>query len=130
MYGERFGYEWDHISLDDALTRAYALGVMAALGQRLNEEWDRIRESAPNAYQRSLLDAAYQEGLSRGKHHHRATESVEDAWTAAIEPSTVHPGGDRAPAGAGPSARGHGEALSVPEHKIDVLGLPDVLRYR
>jgi len=60
MYDESFSRDWDEDELDreEAVWRAYALGVSAALGDRNPEEYRELVAAAG----RSLVEMAYDEG--------------------------------------------------------------------
>ncbi|MGB9964970.1 hypothetical protein [Halobacterium sp. CBA1126] len=60
MYDESFSRDWDGEELDreEAVWRAYALGVAAALGDRNPEEYRQLVAAAG----RSLVEMAYDEG--------------------------------------------------------------------
>ncbi|MFB6268488.1 MAG: hypothetical protein ABEH83_00990, partial [Halobacterium sp.] len=62
MYDDAFDRDWDGDELDreDAIWRAYALGVAAALGDRNPEEYRQLVAAAG----RSLVEMAYDEGKS------------------------------------------------------------------
>ncbi|GAA0269955.1 hypothetical protein [Halobacterium noricense] len=62
MYDESFSRDWDGEELDreEAVWRAYALGVAAALGDRNPQEYRQLVAAAG----RSLVEMAYDEGKS------------------------------------------------------------------
>jgi hypothetical protein len=62
MYDESFSRDWDGEELDreEAIWRAYALGVSAALGDRNPQEYRQLVAAAG----RSLVEMAYDEGKS------------------------------------------------------------------
>ncbi|CQH60063.1 uncharacterized protein HHUB_3128 [Halobacterium hubeiense] len=62
MYDEAFSRDWDGEELDreEAIWRAYALGVAAALGDRNPQEYRQLVAAAG----RSLVEMAYDEGKS------------------------------------------------------------------
>lgn len=60
MYERAFDQDWDELSREDAMLRAYALGVDAALGTDHPEAVERLaRETS-----RPLVQLAYDEGKS------------------------------------------------------------------
>ncbi|MFW6265156.1 MAG: hypothetical protein ACOC2A_00085 [Halanaeroarchaeum sp.] len=78
MYETAFDVDWVTLSREDAMLRAYALGVDAALGNDHPEEVDRLsRETS-----RPLVQLAYDEGKSVAEEELRAgNESGEpDAY--------------------------------------------------
>lgn len=62
MYEDSFSTEWDEDDLDreEAVWRAYALGVAAVLGEQNPEEYRHLVAAAG----RSLVEMAYDEGKS------------------------------------------------------------------
>ena len=71
MYEEAFGFEWDHLSEEDALRRMYALGVAAVLDERHPDEYRRIMRQASTAYRRSVLELSFKEGQQHAKDNRR-----------------------------------------------------------
>ena len=81
MYEESFSTEWDEDTLgrEDAVWRAYALGVAAVLGEQNREEYRQLVAAAG----RSLVEMAYDEGKSSAAELDRklasgAMEEIED----------------------------------------------------
>lgn len=64
IYEEHFPTEWDSLTRDEAMVRAFVLGIDAARGDENSDELDRLRdedtpafvEMAYNAGQRKCLD--------------------------------------------------------------------------
>jgi hypothetical protein len=83
MYGERFGTEWDSLSIDDVIERGYALGVAEVLGEEHEGEYDRLEAQTGSAYERSMLELSYQDG----KKEARGTEATADeaVWSELVE---------------------------------------------
>jgi hypothetical protein len=81
MYDDAFDRDWDGDDLDreDAIWRAYALGVAAALGDRNPEEYRQLVAAAG----RSLVEMAYDEGKSSASD----LDSRLAAGAADIDPS-------------------------------------------
>jgi hypothetical protein len=85
MYERAFDTDWESLSGEEASRRMYALGIAAELGHEHPTERARIRELASSAYERSVLDLAYEEGrrtLQDTRAHH---DSEEDAWEELVE---------------------------------------------
>lgn len=61
-YEEVFGLEWSEIDFDDALVRAFALGMVSIERELPDGELDRLNEVATSRYEQELLDTAFQEG--------------------------------------------------------------------
>jgi len=65
MYEEHFEADWESLTQEEAMFRAYALGVDAAFGNEHPEEFRRlIRE-----FHRGLIQIAFDEGKSRASDH-------------------------------------------------------------
>ncbi|WP_418281295.1 hypothetical protein [Halorubrum sp. DTA98] len=77
MYERTFDTEWEELSRQEAIDRAFALGVAAGCGVERPEELDRITAAIRSAYDRSLIELAYDEGRTK------ALEAPES------EPATV-----------------------------------------
>jgi hypothetical protein len=78
MYEESFSTEWDEDDLgrEEAVWRAYALGVAAILGEQNPEEYRQLVAAAG----RSLVEMAYDEGKSSAAELDRelASEGLAD----------------------------------------------------
>lgn len=91
MYDRAFDTGWESLSGEEAVRRMYALGIAAELGHEHPAERGRIRELATSAYERSVLDLAFEEGkteVADVRPHH---DSDEDAWSELVETSDVSP---------------------------------------
>ncbi len=87
MYERAFGSDWESLSAEESIRRSYALGIAAGLGHENRAERARIRELASSAYERSVLDLAYEEGkreVADVRAHH---DSDEAAWEELVERS-------------------------------------------
>lgn len=88
MYDRAFDTDWESLSGEEALRRMYALGIAAKLGHGNPAERARIRELASNAYERGVLELAYDEGkqeVAEARPHH---DSDEAAWEELVETAT------------------------------------------
>ena len=63
MYEEHFGTDWDSLSQEEAMFRAFALGVDAALGETDEREFDALQRE----HHRGLVQIAYDEGKTRAE---------------------------------------------------------------
>lgn len=120
-YEEVYGTDWETLTEDEAMERAYALGVAAALGEYLPDELDALRREMDSSYQRSVIELAFDEGKTEG----RAFDPADDAddresavWSELVEGETVTVDAEGLPTG-GPN--------SIPEavDKPDVLDRPE-----
>lgn len=66
-YEEEYGTDWNALGNDEAIDRAYALGVAAALGEEHPTELDRLRQAMDSAYDRSVIDLAFDEGRTEAQ---------------------------------------------------------------
>jgi len=87
MYERAFDTDWESLSGDEAIRRMYALGIATELGHRLPEERSRIRGLASSAYERSVLDLAFEEGKRKVQDVHPHHESAEETWETLVEES-------------------------------------------
>ena len=63
MYDEHFGTDWESLTQEEAMFRAFALGVEAALGEPDEDEFDALQRE----HHRGLVQIAYDEGNTRAK---------------------------------------------------------------
>mgnify|MGYP000501253507 CR=1 FL=1 len=87
MYERAFDTGWDSLSGEEAIRRMYALGIATELGHRFPEERSRIRALASSAYERSVLDLAFEEGKREVREEHPHHESAEETWEVLVEES-------------------------------------------
>ncbi|UIP00084.1 hypothetical protein Hbl1158_01550 [Halobaculum sp. CBA1158] len=87
MYEDTLGTDWDDISEEEAIRRAYALGVAATFGEGDSEEIDRLRDALDTSYDRSIIDLAYQEGKQEAGVVRADSEadSAEAVWEQLVE---------------------------------------------
>jgi len=110
MYERVFDTDWESLSGESALRRMYALGIAAELGHDFPEERARIRRLASSAYERSVLDLAFEEGTRKVADVRPLHDSDEAAWEELVEE------------GASPSPPP--ESISVERHPAE---LPDAI---
>ncbi|AKH96643.1 hypothetical protein [Halanaeroarchaeum sulfurireducens] len=75
MYGEAFDDDWTSLDREEAMFRAYALGVDAALG---NDHPERVNRLAREA-SRALVQLAYDEGKSVAEDELRSGDGEAEA---------------------------------------------------
>jgi hypothetical protein len=85
MYDRVFDTDWESLSGESALRRMYALGIAAELGYAFPEERSRIRGLASTAYERSVLDLAFEEGKRKVTDVRPLHDSDEAAWEELVE---------------------------------------------
>ena len=118
-YERVFGTDWNDLDKDEAIERAYALGVATTLGEYHPDELDALRAEMNSAYDRSVLDLAFDEGKNEGRELSAGTNGPEDeqVWTELV--------GEDDPDGTSTGGRtGLPESLSEP----DALDRPNLDR--
>ncbi|WP_144903798.1 hypothetical protein [Halobellus captivus] len=85
MYERAFDTDWESLSGEEAIRRMYALGIAKQLGGGDPEERSRIRALATSAYERSVLDLAFEEGKRKVADVRPLHDSDEEAWEELIE---------------------------------------------
>lgn len=66
MYERTFGTDWETLAdRDEALRRAFALGVAECLGEDHPDELERIADAVETTYDRRFVDLAYRKGRQR-----------------------------------------------------------------
>lgn len=90
LYEDRLGKDWESLDENEAIDRAYALGVATTLGEYHPEELDAIREEMDTAYSKSVVELAFEEGKNEG----RAIDVSDDngdqkVWSELVEGETV-----------------------------------------
>ncbi|MFB6156642.1 MAG: hypothetical protein ABEJ34_02220 [Haloferacaceae archaeon] len=85
MYGETYDTDWDpsEVNPDEAVDRAFALGVASVLGVEPEGERDRLLDLADTPYGRSMLELSYEEGQQEARDLRR------DPSVDADDPSAV-----------------------------------------
>ncbi|MDZ7850161.1 MAG: hypothetical protein U5K70_04900 [Halodesulfurarchaeum sp.] len=63
MYEDHFGTDWDSLTQEAAMFRAFALGVDAALGEPDEAEFEVLQRE----HHRGLIQIAYDEGKTRAE---------------------------------------------------------------
>ena len=138
LYEDRFDTDWDTLDRDEAMERAFALGVAAALGERNQDEFEAIHDTMGSNYDASIVELAYQEGKNEATQHRRqvddddqdvfefvVNEELEDA-----EQPDRDEGGDDEPAERAtdlPSAIDETEATDPPDLDPEQTDYPDFL---
>jgi len=116
-YERTYGTDWQTLDVDSAVNRAYALGVAASLGERHPDELEAIRAEMGSAYERSVVDLAFEEGRTESKEVDGA-DSGEQVWNELIDEEQVTVDPDDIPTG---GRSGLPEAVD----RIDALERPN-----
>lgn len=132
MYEDTYGTDWETLDRDEAMGRAFALGVAASLGQHHPDEYDRIVTEMDTAYNRSIVELAYEEGKNKAKKQkHEGTTGAEAVWSELVEGEKVTVERDEVPTGgrnALPEALDKTEILERPhQNDLDRVKKPDFL---
>jgi len=119
-YEQGYGTEWEALDVDAAVDRAYALGVAASMGEYHPDELEAIRNEVGSAYERSVVDLAFEEGKTEGKEIDTDETAEEtDAWDALVDDEPVTLDAEDIPTG---GRSGIPEAVD----KIDAIERPDL----
>ncbi|MFD1640539.1 hypothetical protein [Halohasta litorea] len=89
MYESSFSAEWSELARDEAVERAYALGVAAACGHDNREEYEAIKAAADSTYDRSLIELSFEQGKSQALQLDASETDHEEIWDRLVESSTV-----------------------------------------
>jgi len=85
MYDRTFDTEWDDLSRDEAVRRAFALGVAEGVGSGRSAELERVLDDFPNAYDRTLVELAYDEGRTKALEASGDADDAETVWNALVD---------------------------------------------
>lgn len=127
MYDRTFGTDWESLeSRDEALWRAFGLGVAECLGEDYPGELDRISNAAETNYDRSFAELAYQKGRQHVRQFEAGTDP-EEIWRRLIEErSELDLWAD--PSATVGSASGDDDEAPTEDDGADETGLPDSLQ--
>lgn len=75
LYEERFDTDWDTLDRDEAMVRAFALGVAASLGEPNEDEFEAIQAEMGTNYDASIVELAYKEGKGKTKKRMQETDA-------------------------------------------------------
>jgi len=134
MYEERFGTDWDELEdREEAVRRAFALGVAARLGETHRGELDRISAAVDTSYDRSFVELAYHEGRDKASDLEPAADADEDVWEELVTGETRIDPTDRPEPMSEAGQRGLPEALdgvsvdTRPDDTREAVGQPKFL---
>lgn len=129
-YERAYGTDWETLDHDQAVRRAYALGVAAALGEYHHEELDAIRDQVSTAYDKSIIELAFEEGKNEGREAESEREKETAVWNELVGGIPPEPDEDSTGGSNGlPEAIDTPEALDRPEQdSTDPLELPKFLK--
>ena len=99
-YERAYGTDWETLDKDEAIDRAYALGVATTLGEYHPDELDAIRAEMDSAYDRSVVELAFDEGKNEGRELTGDGSGADQrVWTELVEGVTVTVDDDDSPTG-------------------------------
>lgn len=127
MYARTFGTDWERIeSRDEAVRRAYALGVATRLGETHPDELDRLVEQTGTTYERSFVDLAYQKGRDEAGDVRRQLDA-EAVWEELVEGKTVIDPWDRPTPDPDDPHEADDDVTTIPDalRIVDIDVLPD-----
>lgn len=91
MYDSTYSDDWDELTRDEAVERAYALGVAAAFGHDNREEYKSIKAAATNNYDGSLIELSFDQGKSEALKLEASGTDPQEVWNELIETTTIVP---------------------------------------
>jgi len=89
VYDSTYTKEWDELTRDEAVERAYALGVAAACGHDNRQEYESITDAAETSYDRSLIELSFDQGRSDALQLEASGTDTEAIWDDLVESTTV-----------------------------------------
>lgn len=132
MYEERYGTDWETLDTEEAIERAYALGVLAELGEGLPVEYERVREAVDPGPGADMVALAYEEGCAAVADIDAPGRSDRETWEELVGDAggELTRGGDGPdeedpPSSAPPSSL---SALDPPDDDPGLLEFPEFLR--
>ncbi|QSG08330.1 hypothetical protein [Halapricum desulfuricans] len=101
MYERTYDTDWDALERDEAMSRAFAIGVAASLGHDYSDEYERIVAEMDTSYDRSIVELAFEEGKNKAKkaRHEADNGDEDDVWSELVEGETVTVDRDEVPTG-------------------------------
>lgn len=88
MYESSFSLDWEQLSRDEAVERAFALGVATACGAGDRKEYDRIKATVDTAYDRSLVELSYDQGRTQALQLESSGTEPDVIWDEIVDSST------------------------------------------
>lgn len=130
MYDARLGTDWDSLDREEIIARAFALGVAAACGEPDRAEFERLLGELDSAYDRSIVELAYEEGRTKASALRRGSESDDEVWEALVGDGAA--ADDDRTAGAESGFDPHPALsrlglLDRPNDEVDAIRLPSLL---
>jgi len=113
MYEEHFGTDWTELDgREEAIRRAFALGVAARMDQHYPGELDRISDAVESSYDRSFVELAYHEGRDKASELDPDPEDdVESVWNQVVQGEGRYDPAERPEVDPGDTPEGIPEAM-------------------
>ncbi len=121
MYEDYFE-EASEYTTQEALDRAYALGVESVCGDPDDGAYERLKERSPDTYDKSIVELAYDEGRAKALELEANEEDHEEIWERLVKTALESEATDRTDS---PNERP--ELLSGPDEIGPAAGLPEHL---
>ena len=96
-YEREFDTGWQTLEKDSATDRAYAIGVAERLGEFNREELEAIYAEMDSAYDRSMVELAYEEGRNEAKAAGESATDGDAVWAELVEGEKVYVDPDEIP---------------------------------
>jgi hypothetical protein len=95
VYESTFPEEWTQLERDEAVERAYALGVAAACGNDNREEYEAIKAAADTTYDRSLIELSFDQGRSQALQLESSGSDPKAIWDQLVDSGEETPDRER-----------------------------------
>lgn len=99
MYEETYDTDWESLDRDEAMSRAFAIGVAASLGHDHADEYERILAEMDSSYNRSIVELAFEEGKNKAKKKRHESGDADEVWSELVDGETVTVERDEVPTG-------------------------------
>ena len=91
MYESTYSADWSDLTRDEAVERAYALGVASACGHDNTNEYEAITAAAASSYDRSLVELSFEQGQADARQLEAPDTEADEIWDELIESTTITP---------------------------------------
>jgi hypothetical protein len=88
-YEQTYGTNWETLDKDEAIERAYALGVATGLNEYHRDELEAIRAEMDTSYNKSVVDLAFDEGKNEVREIDPDADDGGTVWAELVEGETV-----------------------------------------
>ncbi len=89
MYDSTYSDDWDELTRDEAVERAYALGVADACGHDTHDPYESIMAVATSSYDRSLIELSFEQGRSDALQLEASGTDTDEIWDELVESTTI-----------------------------------------